>query len=138
MKRILCFDYGEKKTGIAVSDKSHIIASPFETISTVDILSFIKNFLDKEQIYCFVIGLPKNLDNSDLKITKKVYLFSDKIRDHFQKIPIYFEDERYTSKIAKQVILNSGLSKSKRRNKENVDKISACLILQSFLSKKIK
>tara|TARA_B100001750_G_C15337196_1_gene510377 strand:- start:419 stop:829 length:411 start_codon:yes stop_codon:yes gene_type:complete len=136
MKRILCFDYGEKKTGIAVSDKSHIIASPFGTISTVDILSFIKKFLDKEQIYCFVIGLPKNLDNSDLVVTKKVYLFSDKIRAKFAKIPIYFEDERYTSKMAKQVILNSGVSKSKRRNKDNIDKISACLILQSFLAKR--
>jgi len=136
MKRILCFDYGEKRTGIAVSDNSHIIASPFKTILTLDILDFIKDFLSKEEVFCFVFGLPKNLDNTNLNITDKVTDCVDKIKKTFTNIPVYFEDERYTSKIAKNTILMSGLSKSKRRNKENIDKISACLILQSFLARK--
>ena len=136
MKRILCFDYGEKRVGVAISDKSRIIASPLETIATIDIIDFITKFVSKEEIYCFVIGLPKNLNNSDLDITKKVYIFSDKLKLEFSNIPIYFEDERYTSKIAKQTIINSGLSKSKRKDKGNIDKISACIILQSFLEKR--
>ena len=136
MKRILCFDYGEKRTGIAVSDNSHIIASPFKTILTLDIFNFIKDFLSKEEVFCLVFGLPKNLDNTNSNITDKVIDCVDKIKNTFADIPVYFEDERYTSKMAKNTILMSGVSKSKRRNKENIDKVSACLILQSFLSRK--
>ena len=103
MKRILCFDYGEKRTGIAVSDNSHIIAVPFKTISTLDIFDFIKDFLSKEEVFCFVFGLPKNLDNTNLNITDKVIDCVDKIKKRFTNIPVYFEDERYTSKIAKNI-----------------------------------
>ena len=133
MKRILCFDYGEKRTGVAISDNSHIIAFPFKTILTKDIIYFIKDFLSKEEVFCFDFGLPKNLDNSHLDITSKVVSCTERIQMKFKNIPLYFEDERYTSKIAKQSILMSGVSKIKRQNKDNIDKISACLILQSFL-----
>ena len=134
MKRILWFDYGEKRTGIAVSDNSHIIAVPFKTISTLDIFDFIKDFLSKEEVFCFVFGLPKNLDNTNLNITDKVIDCVDKIKKTFTNIPVYFEDERYTSKIASTIILNSHLKKMNRRNKSIIDKVSASLILETYLN----
>ena len=138
MGRIVALDYGTKRVGIAVTDPSAIIATPLETIHSKDILEFLKIYDDKENIDSFVVGLPKKLNNTDTHATKPVRMFVRQLGKKFPGKKIHLCDERFTSKIAQQAMLEGGMKKKDRQNKWNVDKISATIILQSYLeSKKI-
>jgi len=134
MGRILAIDYGLKKTGIAATDPLKIIASPLETIPTVNLIPWLKAYLLNENVERFVIGMPKNLDLSDTHTTQPVKTFIGKLRAEFKTIPVSEIDERFTSKIAMQSMVLGGMKKMERRKKEHVDKISATLILQSYIA----
>tara|TARA_B100001250_G_scaffold367203_1_gene349114 strand:- start:572 stop:985 length:414 start_codon:yes stop_codon:yes gene_type:complete len=131
--KFLGIDYGKKRIGLSITDDNKIISSPLDTVSTVDVFSFLDNFFQREEIELIVIGMPKRLNNTDNLISKDIRLFSKKITKKFQ-IPVHFIDERYTSKIASTIIISSHLKKMKRRDKKIVDKISASLILETYLN----
>ena len=133
MGKYLGIDYGKKRTGISVTDDDKIIASPLTTVKTVELLTYLDNFLKKENVELIVLGLPKKLNNTNNLILKDIKKFALKIETKF-KIPIHYVDERYTSKIASTIILNSHLKKMKRRNKSIIDKVSASLILETYLN----
>ena len=109
MGKFLGIDYGKKRIGLSITDDNKIISSPLDTVSTVDIFNFLDNFLQKEDIELIIIGMPKRLNNTDNLISKEIHIFSKKITKKFQ-IPIRFVDERYTSKIASTIIINSHLN----------------------------
>lgn len=133
MGKILGIDYGSKRIGLAITDDAKIISSPLDAISNVEIFKFLDKFLNTEDVECIIIGMSKRLNNSDNLISKDIHIFSQKISKKFQ-IPVHFVDERYTSKIASTIIVNSHLKKMKRRDKKIVDKISASLILETYLN----
>jgi putative Holliday junction resolvase len=136
MGRIIGIDYGLKRVGLAVTDPLQIIASPLDTVATSQIFSYLHKYCQTEPVDAFVIGLPKNLDNSDTHATQPVRNFTNQLRKKFKQ-PIFWEDERYTSKMALDAMITGGTSKKYRRQKGNVDKVSATIILQSYLEKKI-
>ena len=138
MGRIIAIDYGTKRVGLAVTDPLKIIATPLETIHSKDIFSFLKEYDKKENIEAFVLGLPKRLDNSDTNNTQHVLNFEKGLKKNFPGKNIHLIDERFTSKIALQTMISGGMKKSDRKDKSNVDKISAVLILQSFLERYLK
>lgn len=133
MGRIVAIDYGTKRVGLAVTDPLKIIATPLETIHSKDIFQYLKIYDQKETIEAFVLGIPKKLDNTDTNNTIHVKIFEKGLRKNFPGKPIYLIDERFTSKIALQTMISGGMKKKDRREKGNVDKISAVIILQSFL-----
>ena len=133
MAKALGIDYGKKRVGIAISDSLQIIASALTTIDTPNIFTFLKDLLEKEEIDCFVVGEPKNLDGTPTDSTVITKEFVAKLSKKYPHISIKRIDERFTSKIAKQSILDAGIKKMKRRNKALVDKVSAVIILQSYL-----
>ena len=133
MGKALGIDYGTKRTGIAITDAMQIIASGLTTVATHTLDDFISNLVQKESIECFVVGDPKNLDGTVTDSTGHVNGFVKRIKHTYPNIPIHQIDERFTSKIAKQSILDAGIKKMKRRNKALVDKVSAVIILQSYL-----
>ena len=133
MAKALGIDYGKKRVGIAISDSLQIIASALTTIDTPNIFTFLKDLLEKEEIDCFVVGEPKNLDGTPTDSTVITKEFVAKLSKKYPQIPIKRIDERFTSKIAKQSILDAGIKKMKRRDKALVDKVSAAIILQSYL-----
>jgi putative Holliday junction resolvase len=134
MGRILAIDYGTKRTGVAVTDPLQIIATALETIPSSELLAFLKNYLSKETVDAFVVGMPKTLMNEDSETAPLVRKFVEQLKSTFPGKPIHLADERFTSSIAKQAMIAGGMKKKDRRVKGNVDKISAVLILQSFLS----
>lgn len=133
MGKAIGIDYGTKRTGIAISDSLQIIASALITVKTSEIFTFLKNLVREEDIEIFIIGSPIGLDGRPTDSTELTDLFVKKLSKMFIKISVKRMDERFTSKIAKQTILASGIRKRKRRNKELVDKISAAIILQNYL-----
>jgi putative Holliday junction resolvase len=133
MGKALGIDYGTKRIGIAITDAMQIIASGLTTISTDKFDQFIVNLLAKENIECFVVGDPKNLDGSKTDSTGHVRGFIKRLKKMHPTITIYQIDERFTSKIAKKSILESGANKRQRENKALVDKVSATIILQNYL-----
>ena len=133
MVKAIGIDYGKKRIGIAISDSLQIIASALTTIDTPNIFTFLKDLLEKEEIDCFVIGEPKNLDGTPTDSTVITKEFVAKLSKKYPHISIKRIDERFTSKIAKQSILDAGIKKMKRRDKALVDKVSAAIILQSYL-----
>ena len=133
MARILAIDYGRKRTGIAVTDPFQIIATPLDTYATKEVLPFLKKYHLEENLESIVIGMPKNLQNNDTDSTPQVRAFITLLKKQFPTMPIYEVDERYTSKIAFRAMVDGGMRKSERRKKENVDKLSATIILQSYL-----
>ena len=136
MGRILAIDFGLKRTGLAITDPMQIIASPHETIPSRELLSYIRSYAEQEVLDAIVIGMPKNLKGEDTDTTASVINFVRKLKKHLPEIPVYEEDERFTSKIAQREMISGGMSKKDRRVKGNVDKISATLILQSFLERR--
>tara|TARA_B100000401_G_C52547590_1_gene596856 strand:- start:319 stop:732 length:414 start_codon:yes stop_codon:yes gene_type:complete len=126
-------DYGVKRTGIAITDSLKIIASGLTTIETKKLLFFISELTQKEDIDFFVIGYPVNLQNKKNDIIKDIDIIIDKLKTKYPSVPIHKIDERYTSKIAKNTLINSGTKKIKRRNKKIIDQISATIILQDYL-----
>ena len=138
MPRIVCIDYGAKRTGIATTDPLQIIATALETVRSHDLLEFLKNYANLEIIEAFVVGMPKNLDNTDTNNTPLVRTFIKHLKKAFPELPVYEHDERFTSKMALQSMIASGTTKANRREKGNIDKVSAVIILQSFLENKPK
>ena len=136
MAKVLGIDYGEKRVGVAISDSLQIIASSLTTIETKQFFLFLIELLQKEDIDRFVVGEPKNLDGTATDSTEMTENFVEKLSIKYPNIPIKRIDERFTSKIAKQSILDAGTKKSKRRDKRLVDKVSAAIILQSHLDSK--
>ncbi|AUC84887.1 Holliday junction resolvase RuvX [Polaribacter sp. ALD11] len=133
MARILAIDFGKKRTGIAVTDELQIIASGLTTVNTTELLSFLKEYISKEKVELFLMGQPKQMDNSDSESEALILPFLKKIEKLFPQIPMKRIDERFTSKMAFQTMIDSGMKKKQRRNKAMVDEISATIILQSYL-----
>ncbi len=133
MGRILAFDYGTKRIGLAVTDELQIIASGLTTVNTSEIFIYLKKYLAAEQVELFVIGEPKQMNNSASESEKHIQPFIKKLKQQFGHIPIKRVDERFTSKMAFQTMIDSGLKKKQRQNKALVDEISATIILQSYL-----
>lgn len=133
MARILALDYGLKRTGIAVTDPMQIIATPLETVPTEKLFPFLENYLTKEAVETIVVGMPKSLDDKDTHATAGVRTLLAALAKKFPAIELVTEDERYTSKMAMDAMISGGMKKKNRRKKENLDKISAVLILQSYL-----
>jgi len=136
MGRILAIDYGTKRTGIAVTDELQMIASGLTTVATKDLLMFLKTYTETEKVEMFVVGEPKQMNNKPSESTVFIQSFVEQLTKVFPNVPIERIDERFTSKIAFQTMLDSGLKKKQRKNKALIDEISAALILQNFLYKK--
>ena len=131
--RILAFDYGTKRIGIAVTDPLQIIATGLDTIHPKDVIEFLKQYLIKEQVELFVVGEPKQMNGTPSQSAQHVKGFINSLKKHFPQIPVVTIDERFTSKMASATVAQSGFKKSDRRNKERLDTISATIILQSYL-----
>lgn len=134
----MAIDYGKKRVGIAVTDPLKIIANSLETISTSDIWNFLDQYSKKEEIERFIVGCPKKMDGTLSESMEFIHPFVKKLQKKFPKIPVEYFDERFTSKIAFQSMIDGGVKKMARRNKGMVDKISANLILQDYLNYKKK
>ena len=133
LPRILAIDYGLKRTGLAVTDPLKIIATGLTTVESKQLISFLKNYFSKEEVELIIIGEPKNLDDTDTHATPLVEKIIKQLEKNFPKIPIKRVDERYTSKMAKDAMLEMGLKKMQRRNKKLVDEIAATILLQEYL-----
>lgn len=133
MSRILAIDYGGKRTGLAVTDPLKIIATGLETIESKELIAWLKKYLAAEEVELIIIGLPKNWDDSDTHGTPLVEAAIKKIRKEFPAMPLKTVDERYTSKMAKDAMLEMGMKKKDRRDKRNVDVIAAAIMLQEYL-----
>jgi putative Holliday junction resolvase len=134
MARILCIDYGGKRTGIAVTDPLQIIATGLTTVDSNELISFLKKYFLQEEVELIIIGEPKNLDDSDTHATPLVKEAIKKLRKEFPQIPIKTVDERFTSKMAKQAMIEMGMKKKDRQNKRTVDEIAATMMLQEYLA----
>lgn len=135
MARIMCIDYGGKRTGIAVTDPLQIIATGLTTIATKDFISFLKDYFSREQVEKIIIGMPTNWDDSDTHATPLVKRAIEQLKKNFPSIPVETVDERYTSKMAKDAMLEMGLKKHQRRDKKLVDEIAATIMLQEYMQR---
>lgn len=133
MARILAIDYGGKRAGIAVTDPLQIIATGLETIQSRELIPFLKKYVAAEQVELIIIGMPKNWDDSDTHGTPLVLAAVKKIQKEFPNMPLKTVDERYTSKMAKDAMLEMGMKKKDRRIKGNVDVIAATIMLQEYM-----
>jgi putative Holliday junction resolvase len=133
LPRILSIDYGLKRTGLAVTDPLQIIATGLTTIESKQLIPFLKDYFSKEAVELIIIGEPKNWDNSDTHVTPLVEKCIKELQKNFPHIPVKKVDERYTSKMAKDAMLEMGLKKMQRRNKALVDEIAATILLQDYL-----
>ena len=135
MGRIMSIDPGKKRTGLAVTDPLQIIASGLTTVKSSELSSYLKQYVTENEVETFVVGYPKNLDNTDTDSTEMVNHLVGRLKREHPLITLVKVDERFTSKMAKQSMLMSGMKKKKRRQKEIVDEISATIILQTYLEK---
>lgn len=135
MARIICIDYGGKRTGIAVTDPLKIIASALTTIETRNFIPFLKQYFAENEVELILIGEPKNWDDSDTHATPLVKKAVEQLKKNFPQIPVEKVDERYTSKLASQAMVEMGMKKKNRQKKENVDQIAATIMLQEYLNK---
>lgn len=136
MSRIVALDFGKLRTGIAVTDELQIIASGLTTVATNGLLDFLKTYVSKESVEKFVLGEPKQMNNTPSESESLIQVFLEQLKSTFPHIPIDRQDERFTSKMAVQSMIQGGLKKKARRNKALVDEISATLILQAYLNRK--
>ncbi|PCI03811.1 MAG: Holliday junction resolvase RuvX [Flavobacteriaceae bacterium] len=136
MSRVIALDLGKKRTGIAVTDEMQIIASGLKTVETKHLFSFLMQYFKEENVELIIIGEPKQMDNSASESEAMMLPIIKKLSQTFSKIPIKRIDERFTSKMAFQTMIDSGLKKKQRRNKALVDEISATIILQAYLNRK--
>jgi len=137
MGRILAIDFGTKRVGIAVTDENKIIANALTTIPNKDVIIFLKDYINKENVECFVVGEPKQMNNQESESARHVEVFIKLLIKTFPNIPIERIDERFTSKMAFQTMIDSGINKKHRQDKSLIDKISATIILQSYMEKKV-
>jgi putative Holliday junction resolvase len=135
LPRIISIDYGLKRTGLAVTDPLQIIATGLTTVESKQLIPFLKDYFAREEVELIIIGEPKNWDNTDTHATPLVEKFIKQLQKNFPNIPIKKVDERYTSKMAKDAMLEMGLKKMQRRNKKLVDEIAATIMLQEYMQK---
>ncbi len=136
MGRILALDYGSKRTGIAITDELQLIASGLTTVSTSELMDFLKKYIASEKVELVLVGEPKQKDGTHSNIEQEIQKFLKKFLEVFPDLNMKRVDERYTSKMAFQTMIDSGLKKKQRQNKALVDEISATIILQEFLYNK--
>ena len=134
MPRIMAIDYGLKRTGLAVTDPLQLIASPLTTVLTAELLDFLNDYITKEEVSLFVIGMPKRLDSTPSQTAPNVKGFIKALQRDIPQIEVKEIDERFTSVMAMNAMIAGGMSKKNRRDKANVDKVSAAIILQSYMS----
>ena len=133
MSRILSIDFGSKRCGIAITDESQIIASGLTTVSTKNLIDFLKEYFVNEKVEILVIGFPKNMLNESSSVEPLILKYIKIISTNFPKLTIERFDERFTSKLAFKAMIDGGLKKNKRKNKETIDMVSATIILQDYL-----
>jgi putative Holliday junction resolvase len=133
MGRIVAIDYGRKRTGIAVTDPLQLIANSLTTIPSSEVISFLANYTVKEKVDSFVVGYPRQMNNMPSESVKYIDPFIDILRKKFPEKEIFLMDERFTSKLALQTMIDGGVKKKDRQNKALIDAISATIILQSYL-----
>jgi putative holliday junction resolvase len=133
MGRILAIDYGQKRSGLAVTDPLRMIATGLETVTSHTLLDFLRIYIQKEEVDCFVVGEPSDMQNKASDASRFIEPFVRSLKKNFPDIPVERYDERFTSKMAFQSMLDAGLSKKKRRDKSLIDQISATILLQSYL-----
>jgi putative Holliday junction resolvase len=133
MNRILAIDFGLKRTGIAITDEANIIASPLTTVDSKGLMTFLKDTVVKSKVGTIVLGEPKRLNNEDSHITENVRMLKTVLEKEFPAQKIVLMDERFTSKMAFQSMIDSGMKKKQRQEKGTVDMISAAIILQSYM-----
>ena len=136
MARILALDYGRKRTGIAVTDELQLIASGLTTVRTHDLMVFLKKYLTDESVECIIVGEPKQMNNTPSESEAFIKPFLKQLSKAFPNMPVERQDERFTSKLAFQTMIDSGLKKKQREDKALVDEISATIILQAYLNRK--
>ncbi len=136
MARILAIDYGRKRTGIAVTDPLQLIANRLTTIPSHNIWEFLEEYLKKEEVEIIVVGYPKQMNNEASEAVKYINPFLKKLRIKYPGLKLEIEDERFTSKMAFQSMIDGGLKKQKRQDKALIDSISATIILQSYMEKR--
>ena len=134
MSRIMAIDFGQKRVGLAVTDENKIIATALATVHVKDVIPYLKSYIEQEDVECIVVGDPRQMNNKASESVKYINPFVNKLRHEFPEIIIDRYDERFTSKMAFQSMLESGMKKKERQNKDNIDKISAVIILQSYMS----
>lgn len=135
MARWLALDYGLKRCGLAATDSANIIASPLDTVATPQLMTYLNNYIKNEQVELLVVGLPVHLDGTPGEMAKHVNKFIAQWQKSHPSIPVHTIDERFTSSIAKHALIQGGMKKSDRQRKENLDKVSAAVILQSFIER---
>jgi putative holliday junction resolvase len=133
LPRLLALDYGLKRTGIAVTDPLQLIATALETVPSQEVFKFIEAYTATEIVETIIVGLPQSLDGTPTDNTPRVLAFVARLQKRFPDLPVLLHDERFTSKMALQAMIAGGSTKRDRRNKGNIDKISAAIILQSFM-----
>ena len=136
MSRIIAIDYGKKRTGIAVTDILQLIANGLTTVPTTELMDFLLNYVAKEPVERIIVGHPKQMNNEDSENMKRIVPFVNHLKKKLPHIPVEWVDERFTSVLAHQAMLDGGLRKKARQNKALVDEISATIILQSYLESK--
>lgn len=135
MDRIIGIDFGRKRTGLAVSDPLGIFASPLDTVPTAKIIDYLKNYATKEAIVRFVIGMPMNMNGAPSEAAADIKAFIPQLQKAFPAVELVQEDERFTSVLAHRAMIDGGMKASRRRDKTEVDKISAAIILQTYLDR---
>ena len=135
MDRIVGIDYGRKRVGVAVSDPLGIFASALETVHSAKIIEYLKNYAQKETIVRFVVGYPINMNGAPSEAAKDIDIFLKHLAKAFPDVPAVKEDERFTSVLAHRAMIDGGMKKQDRQKKESVDKISAAIILQSYMDR---
>lgn len=135
MDRMIGIDYGRARVGVAMSDPLGIFASPLETVASAKIIDYLQKLTTSEKVVRFVVGYPMNLDGRPAEAAADVDAFLKRLAKHFPAIPVSLEDERFTSVLAHRAMIDGGMKKSDRRKKESVDKISAAIILQSYIDR---
>lgn len=133
MARLLAIDYGKKRTGLAVSDEMQIIAGGLTTVPTTELVDYLLEYVKREQVERIVVGLPKQMNNEPSENMRRVEPFVNRLRKLLPDIPVDYHDERFTSVLAQRTIIEAGIKKMARRNKELVDEVSATIILQSYM-----
>lgn len=132
----MALDYGKKRTGIAVTDPLQLIASGLETVPTEGLLAFLESYLAREEVSCIVIGEPRQMDYTPSEVEPEIRAFIGRLQGRFPQLQVARQDERFTSKMAAQAMVEGGVKKKKRQDKAVLDQISATLILQAYLSRK--
>lgn len=136
MPRILAIDYGMKRTGIAVTDELQIIATALDTVETSKLFEFLEKYLSENKVQEIVVGLPMRMHGEVGQLETEIQKFISKFIEKYPTIPVFRQDESFTSKMASQTIFQSGAKKKKRQDKSLIDKVSATIILQSYMETK--